>query len=460
MVLSITLLVALMTITFSLIFLYQLKRALINDCTCQGQSLTANLALNAELGLLIEDLEGLEALSQNLLKEDAAQQIRIKNHEGKVLVTVKKEGVGKKQQKAFVSPITLSRPEDDLSVFMGKQKGEKLSESLGEVEVVFSQKKLFELIKTIRRRIYMFAILGLLFGGITAYYLSWVMLKPIKRLVTASKAITSGDWTMQVEKFGNDEIGQLTQDFNQMAASLDKKRRELEKSYQQLAQQERLAEIGKFSTMIAHEMKNPLGIIKGAVNISAKKDAPKETKDTMVKYINEEVTRLNQLAEDFLVFARPKPPRKEPMRASEIIHKLKAVTESRDEEDKGVKIIIESNVENDFIFGDKNQLFQALLNIIENSVQSSPPGGKVTIRIETTTQGTAISISDEGPGIKAKDREKIFEPFYTKKEKGTGLGLAIVKKIVEMHDGKIRVCENNPKGACFEIWLPPEPAVP
>lgn len=458
MVLSTTLLVALITITFSQIFLYQLKRALIHDFNRQGESLTANLALNAELGLLIEDMEGLEALSQNLLKEDTAQQIRVKNHEGKILVNVKKEGIGENQQKVFVSKIMLSRPEDELSVFMGKQKEGEIFQSLGEVEVIFSQKKLFEIIEKIRRRIYMFALLGLMFGGITAYYLSWIMLNPIKRLVNASKAIASGDWTMRVEKFGNDEIGQLTQDFNQMAASLEKKREELKKSYQQLAHQERMAEIGKFSTIIAHEMKNPLGIIKGAVNISAKKDVPKETKDTMVKYINEEVTRLNQLAEDFLVFARPTPPQRKIIAVIEMVQKLQTLTEFRDDEEKGVKIIIESKAENNFIYGDKNQIFQALLNIIENSVQSSPPGGEVNIAFRGKEKGVTISISDEGPGIKVKNREKIFEPFFTQKEKGTGLGLAIVKKIVEMHDGKITVGENKTGGACFEIWLPQQPA--
>ncbi|MFH0813007.1 MAG: ATP-binding protein, partial [Pseudomonadota bacterium] len=180
------------------------------------------------------------------------------------------------------------------------------------------------------------------------------------------------------------------------------------------------------------------------------------TQDTMVKYINEEVTRLNQLAEEFLVFARPTPPKWESMNVGEMIHKLKALTEARENEGKKIKIIIESKVDDPIIIGDKNQIFQALLNLVENGIQSSPEGGEVTIAFGPEGKGVTIEISDNGPGVTVEDREKIFEPFFTRKEKGTGLGLAIVKKIVEMHNGRIILSESSTGGACFTVWLPRE----
>ncbi|MBN2468022.1 MAG: HAMP domain-containing protein [Deltaproteobacteria bacterium] len=459
MVLSTTLLVALVTITFSIVFLYQVKEALINDFTSQGESLTANLALNAELGLLLEDLDTLAALCDNLLKEETVEQIRVKDHEGKTVVDVRKENGGKSQQSKFSAKVVLPRPEDELSVFIGAEKNGKFP-VLGEVEVFFSQKKLLGIITTIKWRIYLLAFLGLVGGGIIAYYLSWIMLKPIKRLVNASKAIAEGNWLMRVEEAGDDEIGQLIHDFNRMAASLEKKRNELEESCQQLARQERMAEIGKFSAMIAHEMKNPLGIIRGAINILAKRGVNRETKETMVTYINEEVTRLNQLAEDFLVFARPHSPQKEKIPPPDMFAKLKALSESRDDRGKGIAVRIESDDAIDHIYGDKNQVFQAVLNLLVNGIQASPAGGEVVVAVRNEERGTMVSVSDSGPGIRPEDRQKIFEPFYTRKEKGTGLGLAIVKKIVEMHNGTITVGNSKSGGACFELWLPQCPAFP
>jgi len=455
MVFATTLLVALVTVTFSQIFLYQLKQALIDDFNRQGKSLTENLALNAELGMLLEDLENLEALGNNLLKEDTVKRVRMINNEGKIMVDMKKDGDNGDQQKLFVSSVALSRPESELSVFISPQK-EGENRELGKVEVIFSQKKLLGIIEKIKWRIYTFAFFGFIVGGIIAYYLSWITLRSIKRLVQASKAIAEGNWEMRVEEWGDDEIGQLTRDFNRMADSLVKKREELEESYRELARQERMAEIGRFSTIVAHEMKNPLGIIKGSINILAKKGGAKETKATMVKYINEEVTRLNQLAEDFLVFARPAPPKKENIDFNEMLHKLKALTESRGDEGKGVMLRIEAESDCPVICGDKNQIFQALLNLTENSIQASPDGGEVTITSRPEGNGIKIVISDTGPGIRDEDREKIFEPFFTRKEKGTGLGLAIVKKIVEMHNGHIDLNENKTGGACFTIWLPEE----
>ncbi len=455
MVIATTFLVALITIAFSQIFLYQSKKALINDFIRQARSLTENLALNAELGVLLEDVESLEALGQNLLKEEMVKRVQIENQQGKIMVDLAKEDENKELQKSFTAPVILSRPEDELSVFLSHRQ-EGLNKILGKVKVTFSQKRLQIIINKIRWRIYVFAFFGFVFGGFIAWYLSWIILKPIKRLVQASKAIAEGDWDMRVKESGDDEIGQLTRDFNRMAASLAKKKQELEDSYRELSRQERMAEIGRFSTIIAHELKNSLGVIKGSINILAKKKEAKKTQETMVKYINEEVTRLNQLAEEFLVFARPPQPKKEKLNLGELIHKLKALTEAQGYKEKGVKVKVESEGEYPIIYGDKNQIFQALLNLLENGIQSSPEGGEVSINFRTEGEGVKIEVSDNGPGVRVEDQEKIFEPFFTRKEKGTGLGLSIVKRIVEMHNGKISLCKSKTGGACFKLWLPKE----
>lgn len=453
MVLATTSLVALLTIAFSQMFLYQLEQALTNDFDRQARSLTENLALNAELAMLLEDRESLVALGQNLLREESVESVRIEDREASPLVVLKKDAAKKERHKIFSAAVVLSRPKDELSVYLPDRR-EAERNALGIVEVAFSQEMIRDVMKKMKWRIYSFSFLGFLISGALAYYLARVVLNPVKRLAQATEAIAAGNWEMRVEESGNDEIGQLTRDFNLMAASLENKRRELEESYRELSRQERMAEIGRFSTIIAHELKNPLGIIRGSINILAKRKGDKETQETMVKYINEEVTRLNHLAEDFLAFARPPQPKKEQVDLKELTHKLKALTEARWGEEKKVALHIEAPGDPVTAFADKNQIYQALLNLVDNAIHSSPDGEMVTIGLGSDDKGVKVSVSDNGAGVKAELREKIFEPFFTLKEKGTGLGLSIVKRIVEMHDGTLTLGESAEGGACFTMCLP------
>jgi signal transduction histidine kinase len=456
MVLATTALVALLTIAFSQMFLYQLEQALATDFDRQARSLTENLALNAELGMLLEDRESLVALGENLLKEESVGSVRIEDREARPLVRLAKGAARPELQKVFSAVVVLSRTRDELSVYLPDRKeGERTT--LGRVEVAFSQEMIRSIMKKMKWRIYSFSFLGFVIGGALAYYLARIVLNPVKRLAQASEAIAAGNWEMRVEESGDDEIGQLTRDFNLMAASLEKKRQELEESYRELSRQERMAEIGRFSTIIAHELKNPLGIIRGSINILAKRKGDKATQETMVKYINEEVTRLNHLAEDFLVFARPPQPKKEQVDLNELIHKLKALSEARGAEEKKVTVSIEAVGDPVTVLADRNQLYQALLNLVDNAIHSSPDGEAVTICVGTDDQGVSVSISDNGPGVRSEHREKIFEPFFTLKEKGTGLGLSIVKRIVEMHDGALTLGDSTKGGACFTVWLPKSP---
>ncbi len=450
-------LVALVTITFSLLFLFQLEHALVEDFDRQSTSLTENLALNAELGLLLEDEETLTALGNNLLTEESITEIRFLDRDNQVLVALEKPQSSKDYLVAFSSPVRLTRQVSEFDLFVEPvfRNGERYE--LGTVEVVFSQARLQHLIKELQHRIYFFACIGLIAGGILAYYLSWVTLKPVKRLAQASREIAGGNWEMRVQESGNDEIGQLTRDFNAMTESLVKKRQELQESYQELARQERLAEIGRFSTIVAHEIKNPLGIIKGALNILAKPGGSLNTKETMLCYIDEEVTRLNHLAEEFLDFARPPTPKKERVELWEIVNKAKALTEARENKGKEVTVTIPAPSTSAPILGDKNLIFQALLNLIENSIDACAEQVIIAISLHTNDEGTSLTLSDNGSGISKEDREQIFEPFFTRKEKGTGLGLSIVKKIVEMHQGRIVCEERHTEGACFTVWLPKAP---
>ncbi|MDY6862712.1 MAG: ATP-binding protein [Thermodesulfobacteriota bacterium] len=458
--LGVILLVVVVTITYSLVFLYQSRIALIEAFKLRGISLAKNLALNSELGLLLEDKESLLSLSQNLLREDIVHGVKIEGLGGEILVNLEKKRISPWLKEVFVFPVRLTTPQekitDDMNIFY---EGEtRKVKPLGKVEVIISREKVKKTLTKIAKRIFLFAIFVTILAGSISYYLTIIFLKPIKQLSEASADIASGNWERRVEIAEEEELAQLTNAFNQMSSSLVDKRRELEDSYKKLAKKERMAEIGRLFTMIAHEFKNPLGIIKGSVDILIRKKLKSDTKITMLEYINEEVSRLNRLVEDFLTFARPFPPRLDSINILEIIKKLVDGIEKRDNLGKNIKTKVILDTEIPLVNADEHQIYQALLNLIQNSLEAIEEDGKIEIicykERYQEEDGVSIEIADNGPGVFYEDREKIFELFYTKKKDGSGLGLAIANKIAENHGGYIKYKETNGEGARFVLWLP------
>jgi signal transduction histidine kinase len=238
-----------------------------------------------------------------------------------------------------------------------------------------------------------------------------------------------------------------------MASSLIKKKQELETTYRELSQKERMAEIGKFSMMIAHELKNPIGIIKGSVDILSKTDTKAEIKATMVRYIQDEIKRLNRLIDDFLSFAKPQPPQKALSDINAIIEKV--TTHFMITEDAHKKITLHrSLVPLPAIAIDDHQIYQALLNLLSNAAQAIAQQGDIYFKTDVSDAGVRIQVSDTGAGIPNSEKEKVFNPFYTTNATGTGLGLSIVKKIVDNHDGVIQISDFTGGGTTFTILLP------
>ena len=455
--LGIIFLVVVVTISYSLIFLYQSRKALIEAFKLRGISLAKNLALNSELGLLIEDKENLISLAQNLLKEDIIHEVKIEDISGKILISIEKKKTSPWLKDVFTFPVNLTTPQekitDNMNIFY-EGKNFKVKPLLGKVEIVISRKKVAKTLTKITKRIFIFAFIIIVVAGSISYYLTFIFLKPIKQLEEASSDIANGNWERRVEIAEEKELAQLTKAFNQMAASLVDKRRELEESYKELAKKERMAEIGKLFTMIAHEFKNPLGIIKGSVDILIKKKSAPKTKITLLEYINEEVIRLNRLVEDFLSFARPSPPKLDNVNILEIIKKFIKGIRQRENLSKNIKIELHNKSEIPLITADEHQIHHALLNLIQNSLEAINDEGKIEINCYKEGDGIAIEIADDGPGVLPDDQRKIFEIFYTKKKNGSGLGLAIATKIAENHGGNIKYKDKETGGACFVFWVP------
>jgi signal transduction histidine kinase len=460
--------VVFISLVFSVVFIFQSRAALLHEFRNTADSLVQNLAFNIEVPLFIENQQALTEFAQNLLKEESVQTIRIFNEKNETLVSLSK---GRRlmpwHREMILAPVYFS-PEreggltEDMKLFYGN--GAAGSERLpaqtgpiiGRIEVLFSRESIIQTVNLMRWWIFVAASIAAFIGGIAALYFSRTLILPIQRLARAAYSIARGNWDERLNIVRRDELGQLTESFNIMADSLKAHKTQLEKTYRELAQKETMAEIGKFSMVIAHELKNPLGIIKGSVDILAKQTSTPELKATMIAYIRDEVKRLNKQIEDFLAFARPAPPQKTRTDVNSLIRKIAQHVAVQD--DQGKTIALQTDLcERAEAVVDENQIYQVLLNLVTNAVQAIDSQGMIRLVTEIRDGHLVVTIQDTGSGIPADIRDRIFEPFFTTRAQGTGLGLAIVKKLIESNNGSVALTDRPDRGAGFTITLPAVP---
>ncbi len=227
-----------------------------------------------------------------------------------------------------------------------------------------------------------------------------------------------------------------------------------------LEKNRRLAFIGEMAAGLAHEMRNPLASISGSIQVLHKSLPLNEPDERLMQIILRGKDQLESFMRDFLLLSRPTPGMSEMIKITDIIEdileSIRYLPDWRDD----IQVIKSLQDHLPFIRANKTEIRQLIWNVLMNAIQSMPNGGRVTIETEKDTpdisagQFLEIKISDNGQGIMENDLGKIFEPFYTTREKGTGLGLAIVNRIVEGHAGKIKVDSKSGEGTTFTIWLP------
>jgi signal transduction histidine kinase len=222
---------------------------------------------------------------------------------------------------------------------------------------------------------------------------------------------------------------------------------------EKLSHAERLASLGEMVAGISHEIRNPLGIVSSTAELLKQKLARIDPEVRLADVIVQETNRLNRIVTDFLNFARPQAPNLMPCKVAEIIEKNLTFL-ALEINKNGYEIHKRFASDIPEIQADPGLLYQAFLNILMNAMQAMPQGGAISIDLSAHGNTLTILFGDEGPGIPDETLNKIWEPFFTTKDKGSGLGLPIVKKIIEGHGGSIEI-ENGPeKGVQVTLTLP------
>ncbi|MFO0582604.1 MAG: GAF domain-containing protein [Anaeromyxobacter sp.] len=271
----------------------------------------------------------------------------------------------------------------------------------------------------------------------------------------AGRAWADGDLAVATALAGQLAVGlenaELYAEARRRADELSVAHRELGHAQRQLLQRERLAALGELAAVVAHEVRNPLGVIFNSVGSLRRLVRPEGDARLLLDIVGEEAERLNRIVGDLLDFARPSTPQLVPGPLAQVVEEAVA---------SAVGAVPGVRVETAFDPGlppvpmDERLVRQAVLNLASNAAQAMPQGGVLRVRVRRDGGAAVLELEDEGPGVPEDVRARIFEPFFTTKASGTGLGLAVVKRIVDGHGAEIAVRAAPSGGALFALRFP------
>jgi two-component system, NtrC family, sensor histidine kinase HydH len=221
----------------------------------------------------------------------------------------------------------------------------------------------------------------------------------------------------------------------------------------QLERSQRLSQMGQMAASVAHEIKNPLASIKGAVEIINSPATSADERKEFQGIISSEIGRIDRTVREFLDFGRP---REMALQRTDLSATVTAAAKQMEGQisNKGMELV--TMIENDIIAEiDSESIHQLLLNLLLNAIEASEKGGTIEVRLERALDNSGIiSVRDRGMGMTREEIARALEPFYTSKSSGTGLGLAIAESIVTKHAGKIEIDSELRKGTTFRVTLP------
>lgn len=300
---------------------------------------------------------------------------------------------------------------------------------------------------------------GLLIGVGGAALMARRITKPLDKLVDGTVKISKGDFSQAIDIDTQDEIGELAQSFNEMSQQLQLTRKRMEAANRRLLQAEKLASIGRISASIAHEIRNPLTSVKLNIQKVMESEDLDDIDKEHLDISQEGIGHIENFIKELLNFTRVSELQLNYFSVEQIVDEsIKMIRNTLKLKDVELAKEVQERLPQVLIDGDK--IRQVLLNILHNACEAMDKGGKITIVLSLLKgrrgRKVRIRISDNGPGIPKKDKENIFEPFYTTKSTGIGLGLANARKIIVQHKGSIHAVENEGSGACFDIFIPCE----
>jgi signal transduction histidine kinase len=303
----------------------------------------------------------------------------------------------------------------------------------------------------IRHMAMIFLMLLSLIALVTALVAIWIskaIARPIVALTELTRTYLQNGILQAPTVAGTGEVGELSRTFVQMVRNIDMSQRNLVRA-------SKLAIVGEMSSVIAHEVRTPLGILRSSAQMLQREASISAESKELVGFIESETERLNRLVSAMLDMARPRSPIYVPTDIHALLNRTVAMLTAQATQ-KQVTIALHLQAAPATIECDSEQMTQVFLNLLMNGLQILAHGGRIDIATGNDANGVWIEIADDGPGIAPEERSRIFEAFFFRREGGVGLGLAIVQQIVTAHGGQIEAMESRSGGALFRVNMPYE----
>jgi len=317
--------------------------------------------------------------------------------------------------------------------------------------ILRSRTEHLKFLRTIHTELYVTAVVAVMLATLLSFAVARTITRPLAAITGVMREVaTTGDLTRKIELKGGDEDARLlASTFTTLTDSIARFQREA-------TQRERLSSLGRLSTVIAHEVRNPLMIIKAALHGLKQQDVPANAVREAAADIDEEVVRLNRIVNDVLDFARPIQFERAPADLNALCRESAAAAQAT----PGTRVELDLDPSLPIVTTDAERLRGALVNLIVNARQAvngqpaATASPKVTLTTRSTPQGVTITVTDNGSGIGDADLPRVFDPYFTTKRGGTGLGLPISKNIIEGLGGVLSVVSAAGRGTEMRIEFP------
>jgi signal transduction histidine kinase len=292
----------------------------------------------------------------------------------------------------------------------------------------------FETLRRFRRLLATFAVGGAVLGALVAAGAAVSVTRPLMRITEAARRIARGDLDTPLWKRGRrDEIGTLRDTLEEMRKALHARDEERE----------------TLLAGIAHEVRNPLGAMDLFAGLLAEELAGRP-EEAHVARIRSELAGLSKVVEEFLDYARARPPVREPVALGLLLAEVADLAQPLASQ-RSVSLGVEGQGS---VRADREQLRRALVNLLRNAVEAAPPASVVDVAVKVAGGEAVFEVRDRGGGLAPEARASLFRPFFTTKERGTGLGLALAKKVAEAHDGTLGLEDREGGGTVARLVVP------
>ncbi len=419
--------------------------------------------------------EKVQAIIQNISTSQNIQRLRILSPEGKILVSSRQEEKGTQVEKNIRKKLDqYLSGEDPTKIssirspsFIQEFRAIKNSKEcfgchdpdkviLGVLDLDINYSAVLSIWKSSQP-------LGIIVSLVALFVLTLIILRlfekiinrPIFNLKNRMKKIQEGDFTSKVPIVKDDEIGDLAKSFNIMITRLEEANNRIEELHEkQMEKAEHLASLGEIAAGLAHEIKNPIAGMKGALEIIHNKTENSDTNKEVFKEVLIQIDKINQIIQDLLRYAKPKELNIRLVSFEECVDYVVKLAQMQ-VKNKDIQFHLNSTEKNIQTRLDADKIQEVLLNLMLNGIAAIPEKGTITIDFATKdTKDLLITVTDDGKGIQKEHLSQIFQPFFTTKSQGTGLGLSICQKAIAAHSGTIKVDSEVGKGTTFTILLP------